>query len=70
MTTLLERAFEEVSRLSEIEQDDIAREILALIEQENAFDALIAAHPEVAERLFEESQLDGPEVRDLLPEEL
>ena len=46
MTTLLEQAFAEASKLPEAEQDVIASRLLAELSAEDAFDRAIAQSPE------------------------
>lgn len=55
MTTLLERAFAEASRLPEAEQDVLASRLLAELAAEDAFDLAIARSTDQLSRLATEA---------------
>jgi hypothetical protein len=55
VTKSLERAFEVASRLPDAAQDDLAAAILAEIEAEERFDAVLEGSAEALERLADEA---------------
>ncbi len=55
MTKLVEKALEKISKLPEVEQDAIASQILAELEDEAAWQEQFAAHRENLRRLAKEA---------------
>jgi hypothetical protein len=55
MTRLLTKAFEEASRLSEVDQDEIAMRLLEEIEGEDHWDDTLAKSPDLLERLADKA---------------
>ena len=55
MTTLLERAFDEASKLPDAEQDVLASRLLAELAAEDAFDRAIAGSADKLARLAAEA---------------
>ena len=55
MSTLLEKAFEEIKKLPEIEQNIFARWILEEIKAEKKWDKLFAESEDILEKLAEEA---------------
>lgn len=72
MTSLLEKAFEEASRLSPPEQDLLATRLLAELAAEDDFDRKLAATPDALRRLAQEalSEYDSGHTEELDPERL
>jgi hypothetical protein len=55
MTKLLEKAFQEASKLSDTEQDALARALLDEIASERRWDELFAVSPDLLEHLADEA---------------
>lgn len=55
MTKLLEKAFEEASKLPEQEQDALARAVLEELASERRWDELFASSPELLDELANEA---------------
>ena len=62
MTRLLTKAFEEASRLSEVDQNEIAMRLLEEIEGEDRWDETLAKSPDALERLADKA-LGGRSIR-------
>jgi hypothetical protein len=55
MTKLLEKAFQEASKLSDTEQDALARALLDELASERRWDELFAVSPDLLEHLADEA---------------
>ena len=58
MTKLLEKAFAQASRLSEVEQNALARWLLQELESDKRWDQLFAESEDVLEKLADEAALE------------
>ena len=72
MTRLLEKAFAEAKRLSEAEQNALARWLLEEIESDRRWNQLFASSEDVLAKLADEASLEDREgkTRPLDPEKL
>ena len=55
MTKLLQKAFQEAAKLSEQEQDTLARTVLEELASERRWDDLFAASPDLLDELADEA---------------
>ena len=72
MTDLLQKAFDEASKLPKEEQDALARVLLEELKSERRWDRLFSASPKLLDQLADEAleEYSQGDTQELLPEKL